>query len=514
MGVAGNIHSAGNVNAKDFFFSNGATVSSVIGGAITSSIPTTISLTGTSGTGTVSVGGTLTFGGTYGVTASASSSTITVGTPQDLRTNASPTFSNVTVSNVLTSNTLSVSSNRTSTSTVTGAVTVTGGLGVGGNVWASNIYAGDLFFSNGATISSVIGSAITGSISTNFNLAGTSGTGSVNGGGTITFAGSHGVTAIVSSSTITIDTPQDLRTNASPTFSNITVSNNRTSTSTTTGAVTIVGGLGVGGNVWAGNIYVGDLFFANGVTVSSVISGGVTGYTLPTATTSVLGGVKIDGTTITINGSGVISAAGYTLPTATNSVLGGVKIDTTTITINGSGVISTAQDIRTTASPSFANITMTGNLTPSANLTYNIGSSSNWWNNVYGTAIRALYADLAENYAGDREYEPGTVLIFGGEQEVTECTKYCDARVAGAVSTNPAYLMNGALENGTPIALRGRVPVKVIGPVAKGDLLVTSDTPGHAVAVSPDVNYGPAVFAKAIQNKSSEGAGLIEAVIL
>ena len=74
--------------------------------------------------------------------------------------------------------------------------------------------------------------------------------------------------------------------------------------------------------------------------------------------------------------------------------------------------------------------------------------------------------------------------------------------------------MNGALENGTAIALRGRVPVKVIGPVTKGDLLVTSETPGHAVAVSPNVNYGLAVFAKAIQNKTTDGAGVIEAVIL
>jgi plastocyanin len=71
----------------------------------------------------------------------------------------------------------------------------------------------------------------------------------------------------------------------------------------------------------------------------------VTSYTLPTATTTVLGGVKIDGSTITINGSGVISSTGgssYTLPTATTTVLGGVKVDGSTITINGSGVISSA----------------------------------------------------------------------------------------------------------------------------------------------------------------------------
>ena len=76
----------------------------------------------------------------------------------------------------------------------------------------------------------------------------------------------------------------------------------------------------------------------------SDLSGTPTAYTLPTATTSVLGGIKIDGTTITIDGSGVISSASaYTLPTATTSTLGGVKIDGTTITINGSGIISSGQ---------------------------------------------------------------------------------------------------------------------------------------------------------------------------
>ena len=78
---------------------------------------------------------------------------------------------------------------------------------------------------------------------------------------------------------------------------------------------------------------------------SGVIMANYTAYTLPTATTTVLGGVKVDGSTITINGSGVISSTGgsvYTLPTATTSVLGGVKIDGSTITINGSGVISSA----------------------------------------------------------------------------------------------------------------------------------------------------------------------------
>ena len=78
------------------------------------------------------------------------------------------------------------------------------------------------------------------------------------------------------------------------------------------------------------------------------LSGYITSqYTLPTASTTVLGGVKVDGSTITINGSGVISGANtYSLPTATTTVLGGVKIDGTTITINN-GVISGASSVPT-----------------------------------------------------------------------------------------------------------------------------------------------------------------------
>ena len=263
--------------------------------------------------------------------------------------------------------------------------------------------------------------------------------------------------------------------------------------STTTGALRIGGGLGVAGNAYASNFY-GDFFYANGSSVSSVIGSAVTGglaTSITLAGTSGTGSVTIGNTLTFAGGYGVTAtASGATI------------------------TVGTPQDLQTTASPQFAGMTMTGAIVPTGNVAVDLGSATHWWNNVYGGAIRAVYADLAENYAGDQEYEPGTVLIFGGDQEVTECTQYCDARVAGAVSTNPAYLMNGALENGVPVALRGRVPVKVIGPVTKGDLLVTSETPGHAVAVSPNVNYGLAVFAKAIQNKTDSDPGIIEAVIL
>lgn len=101
-------------------------------------------------------------------------------------------------------------------------------------------------------------------------------------------------------------------------------------------------------------------------------------------------------------------------------------------------------------------------------------------NIFFGQATSARFADLAENYVADKNYEPGTVLVFGGQAEVTESTKYLQASVAGVVSTNPAYLMNDSID-GVAVALKGRVPCKVQGPGCKGDLVVTSGIPGVGI---------------------------------
>jgi hypothetical protein len=104
-------------------------------------------------------------------------------------------------------------------------------------------------------------------------------------------------------------------------------------------------------------------------------------------------------------------------------------------------------------------------------------------------------------------------VVFGGSAEITLATEFADVSVAGVISTDPAYLMNAA-NSGQPVALRGRVPVDVVGPVQKGDLLVTSDCPGYAASVGKNANYGVAVFAKALQDKHDDGVGTIEAVII
>ena len=142
-----------------------------------------------------------------------------------------------------------------------------------------------------------------------------------------------------------------------------------------------------------------------------------------------------------------------------------------------------------------------------------LGSSSKSWNVIYGQSTSARYADLAENYLGDQKYEPGTVLVFGGDDEVTTTEQKGDSRVAGVVTTNPAHLMNSALEgdNVVGIALTGRTPTKVLGKVQKGDLLVTSAVPGYAM-VNPNASVGT-VIGKALEDKNTDGKGVIEVVV-
>ena len=131
-----------------------------------------------------------------------------------------------------------------------------------------------------------------------------------------------------------------------------------------------------------------------------------------------------------------------------------------------------------------------------------------------GTATTARYADLAERYESDKEYKPGTVVVFGGSKEITQSTALMDTRVAGVISTNPAHLMNseaGDDKTHPPVALTGRVPCRVIGKIQKGDMLVTSSIPGVAIATT-DPKVGT-VIGKSLENYDSDHIGLIEVVV-
>ena len=144
------------------------------------------------------------------------------------------------------------------------------------------------------------------------------------------------------------------------------------------------------------------------------------------------------------------------------------------------------------------------------NLTYNPST-----NVLATTASSAQYADLAERYTADKDYEAGTVVVFSdkdSEFELTESTRSHDRAVAGVISTNPAYLMNSTTE-GVALALQGRVPCKVVGPINRGELVVTSDVPGTAQQLD-DSSYLPGqVIGKALETIEDDSVQTIEIVV-
>jgi hypothetical protein len=145
----------------------------------------------------------------------------------------------------------------------------------------------------------------------------------------------------------------------------------------------------------------------------------------------------------------------------------------------------------------------------------NIGSSSSYFNTVFAQATTALYADVAERFASDEIYEPGTVVELGGSAEITRVRHDASDSVFGVISTRPAFTMNGgAGDNDThpPVAMTGRVPVKVTGIVNKGDRLISAGD-GVARAAQPGEATSFNVIGRALSSKSTTEAGTVEAIV-
>ena len=305
----------------------------------------------------------------------------------------------------------------------------------------------------------------------------------------------------------------------------------------TTGAI-------MSGNITVGNILTDNYYFANG---SPFISGGT--VTFEAQATAPANAVAGDFWFSTTNGilyqyvaDGTsdqwVDMSGVATPPATSSATANTVVERDTnasftanvITVsevvstgnvtgnyfvgNGSHVTALIGNINVnvagvTVSTFVSSGLAVGNvINLNANGVGNIGNSSGYFNRIFATSTSALYADLAEVYTADQNYDPGTVMIFAGPVEITQSTNDHDTRVAGVVSTNPAYIMNSGMA-GVALALTGRVPCWVQGPVHKGEILVTGTQPGTARRLDKDKWKPGCVIGKSMTDIDDDNLHLV-----
>lgn len=217
-------------------------------------------------------------------------------------------------------------------------------------------------------------------------------------------------------------------------------------------------------------------------------------------------------TVMTIDGSTSRIGIGTTTPTAKLEVIGTIKSTSLETSVTG----NVTGNLTSTGANTMGTLTMSGTLTsqaivPDTDVTYDIGSSSKKYNTVYAKATSAQYADLAEIYESDDDYDAGTVVIFGGDKEITISKEGNDIRVAGVISENPAYLMNSGA-TGLPVALMGKVKCKVVGHINKGDMLSSHPTHNGVAKKTHDPQVGE-VIGKALEDYDSEEIGTINIVV-
>ena len=260
--------------------------------------------------------------------------------------------------------------------------------------------------------------------------------------------------------------------------------------------------LTVSANVGAGNVNAtGGVFTyvsGDGANLTALTGANVTGEVTNAATANAVAGANVSGT--------VSSATSATSATTAGTVTTAAQPN---ITSTGTLTSLTVSGLLDVLSGSLkADELTTGAVGTPGSITGN-------WTLTAGSKLESTYADLAEYYNGEEDYESGTVVCFGGSKEIHVSDVKCSNRVAGVVSTNPAYIMNQS-QTGIPVAvaLQGRVPCKVTGKCEKGDLMV-HDGQGGATAwynVATIMKPG-VVIGKAIAEKTNSELSIIEIAV-
>jgi hypothetical protein len=399
----------------------------------------------------------------------------------------------------LTGTTFSVNASQTQ---VTAVGTLTS-LSVSGNANVGNIgattFVGSL--SGAATTAGTVTTAAQPNITSVGTLTSLAVTGNISAGNvsatTFTGALSGAATSATTAGTVTTAAQPNI-TSVSTSFTGLTFAAN--GQITMSGAGSQISGV----NLVSATSFSGNGSSITGINASSIASGTLAQARLANST------LTLGNTTLTLGGT-TTTVAGLSSVTSTTFVgaLTGAATSATT-----AGTVTTAAQSNITSVGTLTSLSVSGQITNGNITTGASGTAGNLtgnWTLSSGSRLQATYADLAEKYVADATYGPGTVLIFGGEHEVTLATEENSSRVAGVVTTNPAYSMNSACEGEhvVEIALQGRVPVKVLGPVYKGDLLV-SGANGHATA--NNLARAGTIIGKSLEN-FTETIGTIEVAV-
>ena len=423
----------------------------------------------------------------------------------------------------------------------------TGAFSATGNV------SGSYFLGNGSQLTGIDATSIQNGTS-NVRVVSSGGnvTVGIGGSGNVAVFATTGafVTGVISASGNV--TGGNLVTGAAVSAASVSASGNITGGNLITSAAISAASVSASGNVTGGNVNVGNITIATDLIFSanSVIT--IDPATIGNAGLVVINGnLQVNGTTTTIN-SNVVTTNDLVYTVANNAINGaaanggGYEVgpfgnafitwlynDSANAWVSSGGVSAvgniTGGNLITSAAISAASVSASGNIT-GGNLTVstgtvtvgnivnangngvgNIGSSSVYFNTVFAKATSAQYADLAEKYTADAEYASGTVLSFGGAQEVTITLTDADHRVAGVVSTDPAYTMNAGLasEHVATVALTGRVPCSVTGQVRKGDSMVSAGNGVARAEANPAIST---VIGKSLEDFDGE-SGVIEIVV-
>jgi hypothetical protein len=297
-----------------------------------------------------------------------------------------------------------------------------------------------------------------------------------------------------------------------------TVGTTLSATGNITGAnVNTAGLVSAGGNVRGGNIV--SLATITGVSV--VASGNVTGGNLVTtglvsSTGNITSAANIAGTFFIGNGSQLTGLSAAVSVTKIENGTSKAEINSSggnlAVTIGGVANVAVIDNTSTiyVTTANVASIAKSG-----TNAVGNIGSASNFFNRVFATATTALYADVAERFAADETLEPGTVVELGGAKEITKSQQELSENVFGVISTRAAYLMNGGAgddDTHPPVAMTGRVPVRVVGYVRKGDRLVSAGN-GLARAATREEITAFNVVGRSLVDKPTPEESTIEAIV-